>query len=93
MLKRKEAVKMEIKLFYKAECPKCPAAKEVCKRLEEKGHSINYYDVEALDGMAEAMFHMVMATPTLLVLDEKGNELGAWRGSAPELAAVISILK
>ena len=84
---------MEIKLFYKKECPRCPAAKEICKKLEEKGHSIKYYDVEALEGMAEAMFYMIMATPTLLVLDDKGNEIGAWRGSAPELDAVSSLLK
>jgi len=92
-LKKKEAVKMEIKLFYKQECPRCPAAKEICKKLEERGHSIKYYDIESVDGMAEAMFHMVMSTPTLLVLDDKGNELGAWRGSAPEIGAVISLLK
>jgi len=84
---------MEIKLFYKQDCPKCPAGKEVCKKLEEKGHPVNYYDVESVDGMAEAMFYMIMATPSLIVLDDQGNEVASWRGSAPELDAVISVLK
>jgi thioredoxin-related protein len=84
---------MEIKLFYKQDCPRCPAAKEICKKLEEHGHPVNYYDAESVDGMAEAMFYMVMATPTLIVLDDKGNEIAAWRGSAPELDEVLSVLK
>jgi hypothetical protein len=78
-----------VKLFVKANCPRCPAAKHACSTVD----SVETYDVDQVDGLAEASFYGVMATPTVLVLDGSGTEVAAWRGEAPtpaDLAAVLA---
>lgn len=75
---------MRIKLFVKDNCPRCPAAKHACDGLE----GVEVYDVGEMDGLAEAAFHGVMATPTILVVDMAGSEIAAWRGEAPDPGAL-----
>lgn len=70
---------VRVKLFVKADCPRCPAAKHACDGLE----SLDVYDVGDMDGLAEAAFYNVMSTPTVLVFDADGREVAAWRGEAP----------
>lgn len=79
---------MVIKLFVKDDCPRCPAAKHACADLD----GVQVYDVGDMDGLAEAAFHGVMATPTVLVLDTAGKELAAWRGEAPGRADLRAIV-
>ncbi len=79
---------MTVKLFVKENCPRCPAAKRACEGLSV----IEVYDVGSVDGLAEASYYSVLATPTVLVLDESGNELASWRGEAPERLALQSLL-
>ena len=74
---------MRIKLFVKQDCPRCPEAKHACEGLE-----VEVYDVSDVDGLAEAAFHRVMATPTVLVVDSAGAEIAAWRGEAPRRDAL-----
>lgn len=74
---------MRIKLFVKDDCPRCPAAKHACEGLD-----VEVYDVGDMDGLAEAAFHGVLATPTVLVVDTAGGEIAAWRGEAPDRAAL-----
>lgn len=78
---------MIVKLFTKKDCPRCPAAKELIGKVEEKKKEIKMekYDVETVEGMAEAAFYTVMATPTILVCDENGVEVKGWRGETPDL--------
>lgn len=71
---------MRIKLFVKDDCPRCPAAKFACDGLD----GVEVYDVSEVDGLAEAAFHSVLATPTVLVVDTAGSEIAAWRGEAPD---------
>lgn len=71
---------MRIKLFVKRDCPRCPAAKHAVEGLTD----IEVYDIDDVDGLAEAAFFGVMATPTVLVFDAAGSEVAAWRGEAPE---------
>ena len=75
-----------IKLFVKDDCPKCPAAKHACEGLD----GVEVFDVTDMDGLAEASFHSVLSTPTVLVLDSEGLEIAAWRGEAPERTALRS---
>lgn len=70
---------MRIKLFVKDDCPKCPAAKHACDGLD----GVEVYNLTDMDGLAEAAFHSVMSTPTVLVVDSEGAEVAAWRGEAP----------
>ncbi|MBO3802266.1 MAG: thioredoxin family protein [Candidatus Brockarchaeota archaeon] len=82
---------MKVKLFYREECGKCPPAKEACARLEERGIKVEYFDVDTVEGMAEAAFYEVAATPTAIVVDEGGKEVASWRGRAPDEEAVVKL--
>lgn len=79
---------MRIKVFVKDDCPRCPAAKHACEGLE----GVEYYDVSDIDGLAEAAYHSVLATPTVLVVDTAGAEIASWRGEAPERAALRAVV-
>ena len=79
---------MNVKLFVKNDCPRCPAAKRVCEGLDE----VEVYDVSSIDGLAEAAFYGVLATPTVLVVDATGDEIAGWRGEAPDRSALTSYL-
>ena len=78
---------MTIKLFVKRDCPRCPAAKKAVEGIE----NIEVYSVDEADGLAEASFYGVLATPTVLVLDETDREIAAWRGEAPDRSALIRL--
>jgi hypothetical protein len=77
---------MRIKLFVKDDCPRCPAAKRACEGLV----GVEVFDVGEMDGLAEAAFHGVLATPTVLVVDTAGAEVASWRGEAPDRAALLA---
>ncbi|MDZ4654518.1 MAG: thioredoxin family protein [Coriobacteriia bacterium] len=79
---------MEVKLFIKEDCPRCPAAKRAVEGLQ----NVSVYNVDSIDGFAEAAFHGILATPSVLVIDSSGHEIAAWRGEAPDLAALHTIL-
>ncbi len=79
---------MEVKLFIKQDCPRCPAAKQACEGLS----NVSIYDVGLIDGLAEASFYGIMATPTILVLDSTGHEVAGWRGEAPRISELHSVL-
>lgn len=78
---------MILKLFTQPTCGKCPAAKELIKSLIVNRESliVEEYDVTTVDGMAEGSFYSVMATPTILVCDDKGKVIKDFRGEAPSL--------
>lgn len=79
---------MEVKLFIKQDCPRCPAAKKACEGLQ----SVSEYDVDSVDGLAEASFYGIMATPSVLVLDATGREVAGWRGEAPPVGDLHTLL-
>jgi len=79
---------MEVKLFVKQGCPQCPAAKKACEGLQ----NVSVYDIGSIDGLAEASFYGVMATPTVLVVDSAGHEVAGWRGEAPRTADLHTVL-
>jgi hypothetical protein len=69
-----------LKVFVKPNCPVCPAAKEVASGFP----ATEVYDVEEPEGLAEAAFYSVLCTPSIVVVDESGNELYSWRCSVPK---------
>lgn len=71
---------MTIKLFVKDDCPRCPAAKKACEGIL----GVEVYDVGQVDGLAEASFYGVLATPSVVVLDTDGREVVSWRGAVPD---------
>ena len=81
-----------IKIFTKAECPKCPAAKEIGGILQQEGLQVNYYDLETPNGLAEAAFYSVLSTPTIIIEDEDEKILAGWRGSTPTLQEIQGVI-
>ncbi len=79
---------MHVKLFVKDDCPRCPLAKRACEGLD----AVEVFDVASVDGLAEAAFYGVLATPTVLVVDTAGAEVASWRGEAPDRSALTSLL-
>ncbi len=77
-----------VKIFTKAQCPKCPAAKEFGKKLEGEGVSVFQYDLDTTDGLAEASFYSILSTPSFVIEDEQEREVVSWRGVVPTLGEV-----
>ncbi len=81
-----------VKVFVKQNCPRCPAAKELAEKLEAGGVKVELYDVESLDGMAEASMYSVLATPSIIVT-EGDTELASWRGVVPSEREIAETLE
>jgi thioredoxin-related protein len=78
-----------VKFFGKENCPNCVPMKEIVKDLQKNGIIVQQFDVDSVDGRAEAMFYDVMGTPSLVLVDQKGNELTSWRSKVPDAQEVL----
>jgi glutaredoxin len=81
-----------IKIFTKAKCPKCPAAKEIGMELRKEGVQVCNYDLDTIDGLAEASFYSGLSTPSVIIEDEEEREVMGWRGVVPSLQEVKQYL-
>lgn len=77
-----------IKIFTKSKCPKCPGVKEIGKELKREGMPVFQYDLDTIDGLAEASFYSILSTPSIIIEDEQEREVASWRGVAPTLQEV-----
>jgi len=77
-----------IKIFIKAKCPKCPAAKEIETELKREGVPVFHYDLDTIDGLAEASYYSILSTPSIIIEDEEEKEVISWRGVVPSLQEV-----
>lgn len=86
---------MIIKLFTQPGCPKCPAVKEVVKSLiaNRKLLIIEEHDTTTVDGLAEASFYTVMATPTILICDDNGKIVKDFRGEVPAMKEILPFIE
>ncbi|MCL6473301.1 MAG: thioredoxin family protein [Firmicutes bacterium] len=69
----------KIKVFWKENCAKCPAA----KALVAESPKAELFNIDEVDGLAEAAFYGVMSTPSIVVIDDSGQEIQSWRGEVP----------
>ena len=53
------------------------------ENLEEV--EIKKYSIDEAEGLAEAQFHNVMSTPSIIICDDLGEEVKSYRGEAPKL--------
>lgn len=85
---------MILKLFTQPTCGKCPSAKQIVAEVRSKKSDVRIeeYDVTTVDGMAEASFYTVMATPTILVCDNGGKIIKGFSGEAPSIQELTSLL-
>jgi arsenate reductase-like glutaredoxin family protein len=74
-----------IKIFYQPNCPKCPKAKILGKKLEERGHKVEY--INAAEKPEEAARFLLMATPSIII-EEAGKAKKAWSGFTPTIEEV-----
>ena len=81
-----------IKIFTKAKCPKCPAIKQIGAELQKEGVPVYHYDLDTIDGLAEASFYSILSTPSLIIEDEEEREIIGWRGKVPTLQEVKEYL-
>jgi len=84
---------MNLKIFTKDNCPNCPPAKAIAENLEKKGFSISYYDLGSLDGLSEAVYHDIMSTPSMVIVDDNNKEVHSWRGDVPSIEDIKEKLK
>lgn len=82
-----------VKIFYKDDCPLCPMAKKLKNDLIKEKIKVIDYNVGTADGLAEATFYGIKALPTIIIEDEKENELMGWRGVVPNKYEVINAVK
>lgn len=80
---------MDLKFFYQKDCAKCELAHKVLNEIEKRGVWVSSYDQNDGDGRAEGAYHLVMATPTILLVDENDKEIAEWRGVVPTLEDLI----
>jgi hypothetical protein len=83
---------MVVKIFWQEECPNCPPAKDLGKKLETNGVDVAYYDVKDLVGLTHAIKHSIRSTPAVVVADEDDRELKIWRSKVPSLDEVKSFV-
>ncbi len=81
-----------IKIFTKAKCPKCPAVKEIGSELKKEGMPVFNFDLDTIDGLAEASFYSILSTPSIIIEDEEEREVASWRGMVPTLQEVKQYL-
>lgn len=84
------------KFFSRAECPKCPPAKTLAEQLQAEGYAVDLYDMDTPTGLAEGAFYSVMATPTLILFEEKTEqeeEIKRWAGEMPSRETLQQVLR
>jgi len=80
---------MKVKIFWKKNCPNCPKAKRLGKQLEEKNILVQYFDVDTVDGLAEACLHDILSTPSFVITDSGDSEIRVWKGQVPFLEEIV----
>lgn len=78
---------MKIKIFWQKNCPNCPEAKNVGKQLE-KEIIVRYFDIDTVNGLAEASYYNIASTPSVVIVDNDDNQIKIWRGKTPGIKEI-----
>jgi len=84
---------MKIKFFVKQNCPNCPPAKKLAEKLINDKVNVEVFDLGTTEGLTESVFHCIMSTPTVILADDKNEEIKSWRGQAPQEEELRQLLK
>jgi len=58
------------------------------KELRKQGVPVLNFDLDTIDGLAEASFYSILSTPSIIIEDEEEREVISWRGVVPTLQEV-----
>ncbi|MBU5574898.1 MAG: thioredoxin family protein [Candidatus Aenigmatarchaeota archaeon] len=78
---------MKIEVYYTKNCPKCPAAKQICKELA-KEFNLEYSEIDIEENLIDALQKGIASAPTVLI---DGKIVS--RSSVPEKEKLIKIIK
>ena len=78
----------KVLIFTSNTCPRCPGAKDLGARLEQRDVLVTAHDVGTAEGLAEAAFYHVLATPAILIIEQE-TVIAAWRGIVPDEDEVL----
>lgn len=81
-----------VKFFYKNDCPNCPPAKETVKQLMEAGYSIEEFNLDTSDGLAESAYYGILSTPSILIVNDEDLILEEFRSKIPQTNEIKIIL-
>ena len=70
---------MKLKVFVRKGCARCPAAREVARQFDYSA----IYDLNDMEGLAEAAFHSVLCTPSFILVDAREKVIASWRDRVP----------
>ncbi len=70
---------MVLKVFVKEDCPNCPAAKEVARQFPFS----KLFNMDNANGLAEAAYHSVLCTPSMVLVNNDGTVMQSWRCHVP----------
>ncbi|MEO0102327.1 MAG: thioredoxin family protein [candidate division WOR-3 bacterium] len=75
----------------------CPVCKKVYQKIEYFKNNylpeskVSYYDMEAVDGLAEGAYRDISEVPTVL-LERDGEEIGRWEKIPPTYKKLREII-
>jgi hypothetical protein len=88
---------MRLEVFGKINCAKCKSAKERLAHLLSKDGlaataSLQFFDLDTVEGMAEGAFSDVFQVPTVILRSDEGDVAARWDGKAPLTTEVQAVL-
>ncbi len=60
---------MKLKVYTGPSCPKCPPAKELCKKVA-KDMGLEYEEVNIDENMIDALQNQIASTPSIMIDDD-----------------------
>jgi len=79
---------MRIRIFGKKDCAKCQTTKNKFNHFITKNNctnkvSLEFHDMNTVDGMAEGAYHDVLKIPTTII-EANGGVSARWEGEVPK---------
>jgi len=71
--------------FFRETCPNCPPVRTYVENLSLNGQMV---DVDTGAGMAQAVEHQILSTPTVILMDESGTPV-AQAGNVAQLRSIL----
>jgi len=71
--------------YYRQSCPKCPPVRSYMESIDLEGRMV---DVDTGQGMADAIEHQILSTPTVLLMNDDGETV-AQAGSVTQLRLIL----